>query len=185
LPIDLPGAPPLILQLGKDGNAYLLDRDDLGGFGGALAVRRVAGGSIITAPVAYPTEGGMFVAFRARRAFCPSGGTAGLAALVITAAPRPSMRIAWCASFDDAGARPIPIVTTTDGRDNPIVWIVGAEGDNRLHGFRGDTGEAVPAGDGADDRMEGLPHFATILPAEGAFYVAGNGRLYAFRFGER
>src|ERR1700738_1858198 len=24
-----------------------------------------------------------------------------------------------------------------------VVWMVGAEGDNRLHGFRGDTGEAL------------------------------------------
>jgi hypothetical protein len=185
LPIDLPGAPPLILQLGKDGNAYLLDRANLGGFGGALAVRRVAGGSIIAAPAAYPIEGGMVVAFRARAAFCPSGGTGGLAALVITAIPQPGMRIAWCAPFDSEGARPIPIVTTTDGRANPIVWIVGAGGDNRLHGFRGDTGQVLFAGGGADDRMEGLPHFATILPADGTFYIPGDGRLYAFRFGER
>jgi hypothetical protein len=36
-----------------------------------------------------------------------------------------------------------PIVTTTDGRSNPIVWIIGAEGDERLHGYRGDTGEPI------------------------------------------
>ncbi len=41
-----------------------------------------------------------------------------------------------------------PIVTTTDGRSNPIVWILGADGDGRLHGFRGDNGEPLFAGAG-------------------------------------
>jgi hypothetical protein len=184
LPIDLPGTVPLILQLGKDGNAYLLDRANLGGIGGALAIRRVAGGSIITTPAAYPEAGGMFVAFRAHAAFCPSGDTTSLAALAIIAGQRPDLRTAWCAPFDSEGTRPIPIVTTTDGHADPIVWIVGAGDDNRLHGFRGDTGQIVFGGRGADDRMQGLPHFVTILPADNAFYVAGNGRLYAFRFGK-
>jgi hypothetical protein len=38
-------------------------------------------------------------------------------------------------------------VTTSDGHSDPIVWIVGAEGDGRLHGFRGDTGEPLFAGE--------------------------------------
>jgi hypothetical protein len=42
----------------------------------------------------------------------------------------------------------------------------------------------VFGGRGADDRMQGLPHFVTILPADNAFYVAGDGWLYAFRFGK-
>ena len=38
LPLAVPGSPiPLMLALGKDGNAYLLDRASLGGIGGALA----------------------------------------------------------------------------------------------------------------------------------------------------
>jgi Ca2+-binding RTX toxin-like protein len=79
--------------------------------------------------------------------------------------------------MDGGGA---PIVTTTDGSSEPIVWAVGAEGDDRLHGFRGDTGEQVYAGDGAGDGMSGLRHFATILVAAGRFYVAGDGRIFAF-----
>src|SRR5207237_5376493 len=40
LPLDLPsagGGAALLLALGKDGRAYLLDRDRLGGIGGSLA----------------------------------------------------------------------------------------------------------------------------------------------------
>ena len=39
-------------------------------------------------------------------------------------------------------------MTTTDGRANPIVWLVGAEGDGRLHGYRGDTGHPLFTGGG-------------------------------------
>jgi hypothetical protein len=185
LPIDLPATAPLIVQFGKDGNVYLLERDDLGGIGRALAIRRVARGSIITAPAAYSIGAEMYVAFRAHDALCAPGGTAGLAALAISGGDRPSLRTAWCAAFDGERARPIPIVTTTDRRANPIVWIVGAGDDNRLHGFRGDTGQVLFSGGGSDDGMQGLAHFTTILAADGAFYIAGDGRVYAFRFNGR
>ena len=40
-----------------------------------------------------------------------------------------------------------PWVTTTDGTNNAIVWVVGSEdgGDQRLHGYNGDTGAVVYA----------------------------------------
>jgi hypothetical protein len=51
LPLEVPGGgPPLILALGKDRKAYLLDRNNLGGIGGQLAVETVSDRAIITAP---------------------------------------------------------------------------------------------------------------------------------------
>ncbi len=47
---------------------------------------------------------------------------------------------AWCQKIGGFGA---PIVTTTDGTANPIVWAVGAEGNNLLHGFNALTGAVV------------------------------------------
>jgi hypothetical protein len=41
-----------------------------------------------------------------------------------------------CAHLDNHGA---PIVTTTDASSDPIVWAVGAECDDQLHGFAGCT----------------------------------------------
>src|SRR5208282_1727620 len=40
--LTLPGATPseLVLALGKDGNAYLLNRANLGGIGGSLAIKK-------------------------------------------------------------------------------------------------------------------------------------------------
>ena len=55
-------------------------------------------------------------------------------------------------------------MTTTDGRSNPIVWVLGAEGDNQLHGFRGDTGEKVF--NGPPQAMTGLHHFQTLIATE-------------------
>ena len=183
IPIDLPtpqGPTRLLLALGKDGNAYLLDRDNLGGIGRALLIQRVAKSAIRTAPAAYPVQAAMFVAFQAPAASCPGPGTASVAALAITAGPPPRMATTWCASLN--AIQPVPIVTTTNGSADPIVWVVGASGDERLHGFRGDTGQPVFAGGNAADRMNGLQHFAAILAAEDALYIGGAGRLYAFRF---
>ena len=67
LPLDIPtesGSQALILALGKNGKAYLLDRNDLGGIGGSLAVEIIASRAIITAPAAYPAADGVFVALR-------------------------------------------------------------------------------------------------------------------------
>ncbi len=135
------GAQALVLALGKDGRAYLLDRDDLGGLGGGLVAETVSTGPIRTAPAVYPAADGVFVAFQASGAQCgKSARRGGLTVLKIRGGSPPSLATAWCAAPSGAGA---PIVTTTDGRADPIVWIVGAEGDNRLHGYRGDTGETL------------------------------------------
>ncbi len=178
LPIDLPvpsGTARLLVVLGKDGNAYLLNRDDLGGIGGQLAMRRAADTLIITSPVFYPWQGRVLVAYQARRAVCPNGSArGGLAALAVTAAGRAGLAPAWCAPLDGRGA---PAVTTTDGAADPIVWIAGAEGDDRLHAFRGDTGAQLWT---STDVLSGLRHFVTILAAEDRLYIAGDGRVYAF-----
>jgi hypothetical protein len=69
-------------------------------------------------------------------------------------------------------------VTTSDGHADPIVWMVGAEGDNRLHAFRGDTGE--PILDRAGPAMAGLHHFQTLIATKDRLYVGADGRIYAF-----
>jgi Ca2+-binding RTX toxin-like protein len=88
-----------------------------------------------------------------------------------------SLSEAWCAALNGGGA---PIITTTDGVQNPIVWAVGAGGDNLLHGFDALNGTVVFSGTGTS--MSGLRNFATILVGGGKFYVAGQGKIYAFTY---
>jgi hypothetical protein len=178
LPIDLPDGGAWLLALGKDGKAYLLDRTALGGVHEAPVTLRAGAGSLITAPAAYALGGAVMVAFQGRPVACPGDpANPGLGALRIQPGRPPRMETAWCAAFDGRGE---PIVTTADASAEPIVWAVGAEGDGRLHGWRGDTGARVaePA-----ERLAGLRHFATPIAAEGRLFVAGDDRLYAFGFG--
>jgi outer membrane protein assembly factor BamB len=171
------GASHLIMALGKDAKVYLLNRDNLGGIGEGLAVDEVSSTSIITAPAVYPgSNGDTLVAFHGHGSNCPGAiSDPSLIVLKVQARPAPAVSTAWCGSISGAGA---PIVTTTDGSANPIVWMVGAEGDNRLHAFRGDNG--APLLTGAQPTMHGLRHFATIVAAQDHLYVPADGRIYAF-----
>jgi hypothetical protein len=171
------GAPARVLALGKDGHAYLLDRGNLGGIGGSLVNQTVSMQAIRTAPAAYAVGDAALVAFQGAGARCP-GRPGNLTVLKIAGTNQASVTTAWCAAAGGAGA---PIVTTTDGHSEPIVWIVGAEGDNRLHAFKGETGESVLAGGGAGP-MAGLRHFQTLIAAGERLYVGADDRIYAFLF---
>jgi hypothetical protein len=170
------GEQALVLALGKDRRAYLLNRDDLGGVGGSLAAATVAEERIITGPAAYPAPGGAYVAFQGPGSHCPVPRSDNeLTVLRITASAPPAIATAWCGALSGAGS---PIVTTTDGSAQPIVWILGAEGDERLHGYRGDNG--MPLYESAP--LAGLHHFQTLIAVPGRLYVAADDRLYMFDY---
>ena len=179
--LDVPAASgnqKLILALGKDGKAYLLDRDNFGGLGGALLTDRVADSAILGAPVTYPASDGVFVAFAGIGTHCPSTArNSGIVVLKIQSGSPPTITTAWCGALRGLGS---PIVTTTDGRANPIVWIVGAESDNRLHGFRGDTGEPLVVA--PTSGMTGVRHFQTLIATPDRLYVGADSGIYAFAF---
>jgi hypothetical protein len=179
LPLNVaaPNKPPAqrVIAFGKDGNAYLANRENLGGVGGALAVTQVSNSAIITAPAIYETQGVSMVAFTNSGGGNCSGGS--ITMLNVAAKGSSPISVAWCAVLNGRGA---PIVTTTDGASNAIVWVVGAEGDNELHGFDALTGAVVFSGTGA--AMSNLHHFVTIMPAENRFYVASDNKVYAFAF---
>jgi hypothetical protein len=178
LVVDVPGATPsaLLVALGKDGKIYLLARPSLGGIGGHLAVARVASGVIVTAAASYATAKGTYVVFKGAGASCPAGQSGELTAVRITATSPPGAVTAWCARQNGSGS---PMVTTIDGSGEAIVWSVGAEGDQRLHGFDGDTGQVVYAGGGPGDALGSVARFATPVPAKGRIFVAADGTVRA------
>ncbi len=174
--VDVHGATPsrLVVGLGKDGKIYLVDRARMGGVGGQLAATEVASGPIINAAAAYATLRGTYVVFRGEGKGCPAGQSGDLTAVLIVPGAPPSARVAWCARQRGRGS---PMVTTTDGRSEAIVWSVGAEGDDRLHGFDGDTGAVVYRQDGV---LGGVRRFQTPVLAGGRIFVAVEGGVKAF-----
>ena len=177
LTVPVAGGKPVerVLALGKDGNAYLADAHALGGIGGQLAAVAVSGTRIITATAVYATDSMALVAFRNGNGLKCSGSS--ISMLHVTSN---SVSEAWCAPLNGGGA---PMVTTTDGTSNPIVWAVGAAGDELLHGFNALTGAVVFNGGGSANAMSGVRNFATPVVAQGRFYIAGQGKIYAFTYG--
>jgi hypothetical protein len=175
--VDVPGATPhsLVVALGKDSNAYLLNRDNLGGITAPVASLHVTEDLIIQAAATYRTNQGTYVAFR--------GGASRLATFHITATNPPAITSGWDRGPNGCGS---PFVTSTDGTNNMIVWVVGTDdngdpGDNRLHGYDGDTGDVVYAGGGPNELMAGTHSYSTTgIAAMGRIYVAGDNKVYAF-----
>ncbi len=171
--VDVPGATPsnLVAVLGKDANAYLINRDNLGGISGPIATSHVAGSSIIQAAATYRTQQGTYIVFRA--------STNILSAFRITATNPPTIASGWSVSRTGNGCGS-PFVTSTDGTNNTIVWVVGTEehganGDQRLHGYDGDTGAVVYDGGGPNELMAGTHSYSTTgIAARGRIYVAGD-----------
>jgi hypothetical protein len=165
--IDVPNATPseLVLALGKDGNAYLVNRNNLGGIAAPVAQLSVDGTLRGQSSATYTTSNGTYFVFRA-------GGTQ-IKAYKITATNPPTIVSAWNASQSGEGS---PWVTMTDGTNNAIVWVVGAEGDGRLHGYNGDTGTPIYTG----DQMTGTRKWNSGIVARGSIYVANDNKVYKF-----
>jgi hypothetical protein len=171
--ITVPGATPsqLVLALGKDGNAYLLKRNNLGGITAPVAFANVASSVRGQSAATYRTSAGTYFVFR--------NGSSAVSAYEITATNPPTIVPAWSVSQTGQGS---PWVTTTDGTNNAIVWIVGSEdgGDQRLHGYNGDTGAVVYAGGGPNELMINTRKWNTGIVARGRLYFAASNKVYAF-----
>ena len=175
---DAPGATPsqLAIALGKDGAAYLVGRENLGGLGGQIgAPSRIASSMNFQASVAYTTKSGTFVAMRARGMGCPGGGAGAITAVKVAAASPPTLSVAWCAGATTTAS---PIVTTTDGMNESIIWYVGG---TKLVGYDGESGAEVFNGGAAGDAITVMRTWQTpAIVAKGRLYVASSDQLYAF-----
>jgi hypothetical protein len=177
IPFSLAGATPakLVLALGKDGNAYLVDPANLPGVAAPLAQLHVASNAIINAAAIYTTAAGTYATFRGSGSMCTSGAGGDLTTIKLVAGSPPTIAASWCAIQNGSGS---PIVTTTDGRSNAVVWTVGAEGSNLLRGFDGDTGATIFGGGAI--AISGVHRFNTPIAAKGRIFVAGDGGVVAF-----
>ena len=173
--VDVPAATlsSLVVALGKDGNAYLLDRNNLGGIGTPAASSHINNNAIIQAAASYRTNQGTYVAFR--------GNSSTLSAFRINPGNPPTITEIWNVTQSGVGS---PFVTSTDGTNNVIVWAVGAgnAGDQKLHGYDADSGAVVFTGGGANEQMAGMHTYDTTgIVARGRIYIGTDNQLYAFK----
>jgi hypothetical protein len=171
--VDVPGATPssLVVQPGKDGKAYLVNRNNLGGISAPVASSQVSGAPIIQAAATYRTAQDTYVAFRGRQS--------SLSTFRITATSPPAINSSWSVLGNPCGS---PFVSSTDGTHNMIVWVVGTDGDQRLHGYDGDTGAVIYAGGGANELIPGTHSYSTTgIVARRRIYIAGDNKVYAFK----
>jgi hypothetical protein len=174
--LDMPGAqvPHLVAAGGKDGNLYVLNRDNLGGIGGELLKVSVSTHEVKGAPAAYTTALGTYVALHIEGGSgknCPAGQGGNQVVMKITQNPM-AATTAWCSTQTNLAS---PMVTTTDGKANAIVW----NADNKLYGWNADTGAVIV--DGTKTGMStAVQKWNTPIDAKGRMVVGVNGQLYVF-----
>jgi hypothetical protein len=166
-----------VVAISKDGHLYLLDSANLGGSDGHKVDYTVAqtGMSIHTAPAAYTTaQNGMHVIFSTdnNAVGCPAGGAAGqvVMSVQIPAGSPPAPKTAWCAAL--GGTVTAPIATTTDGKNDAVVWYMS---NNKLVAVDGDTGASIFAG--GSDTCSGVRKWTSPIAVKGRIIVGGDGHL--------
>jgi hypothetical protein len=174
--VDMPGAahPHLVAAGGKDGNLYILDRDNLGGIGGQLLTYKVSNSQVKGAPATYTTAMGTYVALHIENGTgvdCPGAMQGNMVVVKITQGPIAATTV-WCSTQTGLAS---PMVTTTDGTSNPIVW----NASNALYGFNGDTGALIANGT-TTKLATGITQWNTPIDAKGRIVVAVNGAIYVF-----
>jgi mono/diheme cytochrome c family protein len=174
--IDAPSATPsqLVVSLGKDGFVYVVDRNHLGGISSPIVGREISNNILISVPTFFTTPRGTFIVFKGRGTACPSFSS-DLTALKINPTTPLTISTVWCASQNGTAS---PIVTTTNGYDNAVVWGIGAEGDDHLRGFDAQTGATLF--DSGDVHVEGVQRFQSAIVVSGRMFVVGLGKVYVF-----
>jgi hypothetical protein len=169
--VAIPGSTPetYVVALSKDGHMYLLDSKNLGGMNGHV-VDFVVGTGLFTAPAAYTTATGVHLAFWAGGVTnCPVGPSApALVSVLLAPGAPPQPRAVWCAMNSAATS---PIVTTTDGKSEAIVWYMD---NNQLNAVDGETGTWLF--NSAADTC-GVRPWTSPIAVKGRIVVGGDGHL--------
>ena len=177
--LDGAGSGQLALCIGKSHDAWLIDRTNLGGFYtpnpplahlGQHRVRRCRRRHGQLPDAVRALRGLQRTLRRHRRHLGRAQGECRKPAV---------LSLAFCVSQGVAGADTggSPIVTTSDGIADAVVWGMGAYGDNKLYAVDGETGASIVT----SSAMSGVVHWVAPLVAKGSLYVPANGTVYAFR----
>jgi hypothetical protein len=179
LVVDNPSMTPphLIVQLGKDGYAYTLDRTNLGGELSPKGNMHVMNGEIsnVAAWATTPSDG-TFVAMVSNGGSGGAGCQKGSGNLVVVnLSATAQISVPWCVNAQGNGS---PSITSSDGTHDLLVWTLGAESSQQLHAWDLLTGTPVVVG---SDTTNATRHFTTPIFVNGRVFVAADSRLFAFK----
>jgi hypothetical protein len=177
---DLPGTskPHLVGAGGKDSHVYILNRDNLGGIGAELFNQSMATSQFKGSPAVYTTKTATYLAMRVEGGTsatpCPNGRKGNLVVMKVTGGTgNPTVSVAWCSVETNLAS---PMVTTTDGTSNAIVW----DADNALVGYDGDTGMEIVTGTNTAMSTAIEAWNTPIAIGKGRISIGVKGQLYVF-----
>jgi hypothetical protein len=204
--LDVPGATPskYAVTESKDAHLYFLDATKLGtpgAAGGQIIDQALTGPTINhsarTSPVTYTTASGIHLAITVDRGpyvGCPASSTADgslaiLMGLTVTPGSPAKIAINWCTpvggpSSADGGTirnrSASPLVTTTDGHSNPILWVAGSTSQmatntpaTMLYAVDGETGNVLYKG----GNCAGIRQWTTPIAVKGHIVIGGDAKL--------
>jgi hypothetical protein len=205
--LNVPGSNPAnyAVTVSKDSHLYFVDSANLGLPGGGgetidipITDDLVTNHSARTSPVAYTTASGIHVAITIDRGpylTCPASATKpdGSQAALMGFTVKPGSPITvtpdWCTTIGgptmgDNGTvknRSVsPLVTTTDGKANPIVWVAGSASQtasgttaNMMYAIDGETGAVLYKG----GNCTGIRQWTTPIAVKGHIVIGGSGHL--------
>ena len=185
LVIDAPGITPstLVMAQGKDGYLYLVDRTNLGGIAKTVHTTGVGALHVLSGEIsnagAWATVGGTtYVVVRPNGGgsgvACPNGTSGDLVGVKLDPAAAQKMSVAWCANGQGEGS---PIITTSDGANDALVWTAGAQASNALHAWDLATGTVVFAGGATADQIKNVRRFTSPIVVNGRVFVGGDNQL--------
>jgi hypothetical protein len=203
--LSVTGATPskYAITVSKDSHLYLLNAAMLGTAGGGGEsldlTLSTSNHSARTSPVSYTTSTGIHFALTIDRGpymGCPAGTPAaqGLAVLMgftVAAGSPAKVTQTWCTNVGGpamADANTIknrsasPLVTTTDGMSQPIVWVGGSMSQtvastpaSMLFGVDGETGKVLYQS--ANGACPGIRQWTTPIAVKGHIVLGGDGHL--------
>ena len=202
--LNVPGANPATygVTVSKDSHLYFVDTTKLGtATGGGEIVDMVLTNSNHSArisPVSYTTtDGAIHIAITIDRGpyiGCPAtstadGSLAALMGLTVTPGSPATVALNWCtpiggpAQGDPGTIRnrsASPLVTTTDGKTDPILWVAGSTSQttagttaNLLYGIDGQTGKVLYSG----GNCAGIRQWTTPIAVKGHIVLGGDAKL--------
>ncbi|HEX4355781.1 MAG TPA: hypothetical protein VHZ95_22795, partial [Polyangiales bacterium] len=148
--------------------------DNLGGMAGHVVDFPVATGTMAvrSVPAVYTSTTGLHMTFSAATGSTCMGALSGMGAIMsvqIAAGSPPAPKVVWCAAH--TGTDTAPIVTTSDGTNDPIVWYINS---GKLTAVDGDSGMMLYT---SSDTCSAVRQWTSPIAVKGRIVVAGDKHL--------